>query len=226
MLGNPTFSRERLFALSWLVLFALLTVVGCGSSATPTPTTAPAAQPSPTATPTATPTAAPSPTATAAMAASPTTMAMTPSAGMGQGHSMMTPGAGAATPSVNNEFRAGALVVRNVWARPATQSDGLSAVYMVIENTGDQPDRLLHAHSDVAQTIELHEAKMENGVMKMQPVEGIDVPAHGSVELKPGGLHVMLIGLTRDLNPGDTVELELHFEQAGHVAVQAVVQKP
>ncbi len=133
---------------------------------------------------------------------------------------------GAATPSVENEFRGGPFVIRNVWARAAKQADTLSAVYMVIENTGDEPDRLLHAHSDVAGTIELHETKMENGVMKMQPVASIEVPPRGTVELKPGGLHVMLIGLTRDLNPGDTFVLELHFEKAGHVEVQAVVQQP
>ena len=130
------------------------------------------------------------------------------------------------TPSVQNEFRSGSLVIRNVWARAASQADGVSAVYMVIENTGDQPDRLLHAHCDAAETVEIHESRTEGGVMKMQPVDGVDIPAHGSVELKPGGLHVMLIGLTRDLDPGDELELELHFEQAGHVTVRAMVQKP
>ncbi len=141
-------------------------------------------------------------------------------------HGGMGHGMGAVTPSVENEFRSGPFVIRNVWARPATQSDGLSAVYMVIENTGDQPDRLLHAHCEAAETVELHQSRMENGVMKMQPVEFVEVPPRGTVELKPGGLHVMLIGLTRDLNPGDTFELELHFEKLGHVEVQAVVQQP
>jgi hypothetical protein len=155
----------------------------------------------------------------------PTTASATPTMGHGMsghgGHGM-----GSAMPTVGNEFQAGMLVIRNVWARPATQADGLSAVYMVIENTGDQPERLLHAHCDVAGTVELHETKMEGGVMKMQPVDGIDIPAKGTVELKPGGLHIMFIGLTRDLNPGDEIEVELHFEKLGHVPVKAVVQKP
>jgi copper(I)-binding protein len=152
----------------------------------------------------------------------PTTASATPT----MGHGMSGHGMGSATPTVGNEFQAGMLVIRNVWARPATKADGLSAVYMVIENTGDQPDRLLHAHCDVAGTVELHETKMEGGVMKMQPVDGIDIPAKGTVELKPGGLHIMLIGLTRDLNPGDEIGLELHFDKAGHVPVKAIVQKP
>lgn len=140
---------------------------------------------------------------------------------MGQGmHGMPM-----ATPPVQNEFVSGTLVIRNIWARAASQADALSAVYMIIENRGDQPDRLLHAHCDVAGTVELHESKMEGGVMKMRPVDGIDIPAHSTVELKPGGLHVMLIGLTRDLNAGDTIEVELHFEHAGHVAVEATVVK-
>jgi copper(I)-binding protein len=216
--------RDRIrgwFVFTMAVTLALLAVSACGGATTstptpvPTPTSAAAVQPSPSEpTPTAVPTPTPMPT--------PTTASATPT----MGHGMSGHGMGSAMPTVGNEFQAGMLVIRNVWARPATKADALSAVYMVIENTGDQPDRLLHAHCDVAGTVELHETKMEGGVMKMQPVDGIDIPAKGTVELKPGGLHIMLIGLTRDLNPGDEIELELHFDKAGHVPVKAVVQKP
>ncbi|MER3405214.1 MAG: copper chaperone PCu(A)C [Chloroflexota bacterium] len=102
----------------------------------------------------------------------------------------------------------------------------VSAAYMVIRNEGAQSDRLVRAETDVAETVELHESRMESGVMKMQPVEGIDVPAGGSVELKPGGLHIMLIGLKRELRVGDRVELVLHFEKAGDIAVEAEVRQP
>ena len=216
--------RDRIrgwFVLALTVVLASLVVSACrGTEPTPTPAPSPtpaaAVQPSPTPqpTPTATPTPTPMPT--------PTTASATPT----MGHGMSGHGMDSAMPTVSNEFQAGMLVIRNVWTRPATKADGLSAVYMVIENTGDQPDRLLHAHCDVAGTVELHETKMEGGVMKMQPVDGIDIPAKGTVELKPGGLHIMLIGLTRDLNPGDEIGLELHFDKAGHVPVKAVVQKP
>jgi copper(I)-binding protein len=216
--------RDRIrgwFVFTMAVTLALLAVSACGGATTstptpvPTPTSAAAVQPSPSEpTPTAVPTPTPMPT--------PTTASATPT----MGHGMSGHGMGSAMPTVGNEFQAGMLVIRNVWARPATQADTLSAVYMVIENTGDQPERLLHAHCDVAGTVELHETKMEGGVMKMQPVDGIDIPAKGTVELKPGGLHIMFIGLTRDLNPGDEIELELHFDKAGHVPVKAVVQKP
>jgi copper(I)-binding protein len=228
--------RDRIrgwFVFTMVVTLALLAASACGGATTstptpvPTPTSVAAVQPSPSEpTPTAVPTPAPMPTPTTVPTPTsmptPTTASATPT----MGHGMSGHGMGSATPTVSNEFQAGMLVIRNVWARPATKADALSAVYMVIENTGDQPDRLLHAHCDVAGTVELHETKMEGGVMKMQPVDGIDIPAKGTVELKPGGLHIMLIGLTRDLNPGDEIELELHFDKAGHVPVKAVVQKP
>jgi copper(I)-binding protein len=213
------------FVFTMAVTLALLAVSACGGATTstptpvPTPTSAAAVQPSPSE---PTPTAVPTPTSMPM----PTTASATPTMDHGMSGHGMGHGMGSAMPTVDNEFQAGMLVIRNVWARPATQADALSAVYMVIENTGDQPERLLHAHCDVAGTVELHETKMEGGVMKMQPVDGIDIPVKGTVELKPGGLHIMLIGLTRDLNPGDEIELELHFDKAGHVPVKAVVQKP
>lgn len=214
--------RSYRVIMLWIAAAGLLFGVACGgASATPTPAPSPtpaaAAQPTPTPEPSPTPTTPPTPTP--APTSTPSSMPATPTMGQGMGMGMTTP-------PVQNEMREGPFIIRNAWARAASQDHGLSAVYMVIENTGDQPDRLLHAHCDAAQTVELHETKMEGGVMKMQPVDGIDVPAHGTVELKPGGLHVMLIGLTRDLNPGDTIEVELHFEHAGHVTVKATVSKP
>jgi copper(I)-binding protein len=102
-----------------------------------------------------------------------------------------------------------------------------SAAYMIIRNTGNEPDKLIAASSDVAKTIELHTVIEEGGVMRMRQVEGgIDIPANGQVELKPGGFHVMLIGLTRDLNAGDSVQLTLTFEKAGQIPVTAQVRQP
>jgi periplasmic copper chaperone A len=104
---------------------------------------------------------------------------------------------------------------------------GTSAVYMTLVNSGGQADRLLSASTDAAQTVELHETTMENNVMRMAPVlDGIEVPANGQAELRPGGLHVMLIGLTRELAAGDTVRLTLSFERAGSVTVDAPVRAP
>lgn len=101
-----------------------------------------------------------------------------------------------------------------------------SAAYMILTNTGDQPARLLRARSDVAESVELHQSQTEGGVTSMKPVEAIDIPAHGQTELKPGGLHIMLIGLKRELKVGDTVQLTLEFEKAGELLVSAEVRAP
>lgn len=102
-----------------------------------------------------------------------------------------------------------------------------SAAYMVIRNTGSEPDKLIAASTDVAKTVELHTVVEEGGMMRMRQVEGgIEIPANGEVVLKPGGFHVMLIGLTRDLNAGDKVQLTLTFEKAGQIPVTAEVRQP
>ena len=98
------------------------------------------------------------------------------------------------------------------------------AVYITIGNTGKEADALLSASSDAAQTVELHETKNEAGVMKMRPVPKIAVAAGGKIEMKPGGYHVMLLGLKRDLKPGDKVEVTLKFERGGEVRVNAPVK--
>lgn len=104
---------------------------------------------------------------------------------------------------------------------------GTSAAYMILSNGGGSDDRLIAASTDAAATVEIHESKMVDGVMQMNPVQGgIPVPAGGQAELKPGGLHVMLIGITRDLKEGETVKLTLTFEQAGTIEIDAPVRMP
>jgi copper(I)-binding protein len=94
-------------------------------------------------------------------------------------------------------FRA-TITIGEPWARASIGDAGNTAAYMKLENGGDAPDRLLSAKSEVAERASLHESRAEGDVMKMGPVEGgIEVPAHGTAELKPLGLHVMLMGLNR-----------------------------
>ncbi len=115
--------------------------------------------------------------------------------------------------------------VSNVWGRPSPVTDGNAAVYMLIRNTGSEDDRLIGASSDIADAIELHGMTMENDVMKMFQVESMDVPAGGSLELKPGGNHVMFIGLHEMLEVGGTVRVVLEFEKAGKIAVEAEIRE-
>jgi len=116
--------------------------------------------------------------------------------------------------------------VEGAWARPSPKMAGAGAAYMVLKNSGNEADKLLSASTPAAAVVELHESFMdENNVMRMRPVEGgaIKVPAGGSVELKPGGLHIMLINLTEPLQPGMTIPLTLRFEKSGEIEVQVSV---
>jgi copper(I)-binding protein len=101
---------------------------------------------------------------------------------------------------------------------------GNGAVYVVIENRGRQADALLAATSDAAATVELHETRHQGGVMRMRPLPRIDLPPGGRVEMRPGGHHLMLLGLTRDLQAGDTVTVRLRFERAGERVIKAPVR--
>ena len=117
----------------------------------------------------------------------------------------------------------GELEVNDVWARPGL-AEGNSAVFFVIDNPGAE-DILLSASSDVAGAVELHKTIMEDGNMKMVHQMNVPVPT-GETAFKPGDLHVMLIGLKNELNPGDTFTLMLNFETAGEKTLTVVVREP
>lgn len=102
-----------------------------------------------------------------------------------------------------------------------------SAVYMRLVNAGQETDRLVAARTDVAGVVEIHETRMEGEVMTMQHLpDGLEIPAGETVELKPGGYHIMLIDLQQDLEVGDKFEIVLEFEMAGEQTVKAEVREP
>jgi copper(I)-binding protein len=101
---------------------------------------------------------------------------------------------------------------------------GNGAVYVTIVNRGTSADALVSATTDAAKTVELHETVQEGGVMKMRPLRRFEVPGGGRLEMKPGGHHIMLMGLTRDLKPGDTVSVTLTFDQGGRMTLAAPVR--
>ena len=113
--------------------------------------------------------------------------------------------------------------VSNIWARPGL-AGGNSAVYFVIDNSTAGEDVLLSASSDVAQAVELHMSMMEGDAMQMKMQQYVPIPA-GKTEFKPGGLHVMLIGLNSDLNIGDSFTVILNFETAGEQALTVMVKE-
>ncbi len=120
----------------------------------------------------------------------------------------------------------GAMTVEGAWARPSMGVAGAGAAYLLLTNETGSHDALVGASSPAAATVEIHETMAgDSGMMGMQPVEKIFVPAGGTVELKPGGYHLMLIDLTQPLQAGKTIELTLTFEKAPPVTVIAEIRQ-
>lgn len=126
-----------------------------------------------------------------------------------------------------HDYKAGPLTIDHPWARTPIGSVPNTAAYMKLSNSGDTPDRLMAAKSDVAKHVMLHESRMEGDVMKMVHIKGgIPIPANGTTELKPLGLHVMLLGLKQPLKDGEMFPMTLVFEKQGEVPVEVKVETP
>ncbi|HEY1415440.1 MAG TPA: copper chaperone PCu(A)C [Caulobacteraceae bacterium] len=115
------------------------------------------------------------------------------------------------------------ITVSSAWTRPAAA--GMNAAgYMTIANHGHSPDRLTSAASPIAARVTLHQSRMVGAVSVMRPVEGIDVTSRGQISLAPGGVHLMLEGLKRPLQPGDRAPVTLLFQHAGPVRAWLTVR--
>ena len=116
------------------------------------------------------------------------------------------------------------LMIMDPYARASTPSSTSGAIFLEVMNHGEA-DRLIGASTTAAGATQLHTHQEDaNGVIKMIHVdEGFEIPAGGTLELKRGGKHVMLMGLTGPLEQGDTVPLTLIFEQAGEISVEVPV---
>ena len=130
----------------------------------------------------------------------------------------------AAAPAFAQEFKAGEITIDKAWTRATPKGADTGAGYLVVHNNGAAPDTLTGGTADFA-TVEIHEMKMENGVMKMAPLtNGLNIPAHGAIRLAPGGYHVMFTHLTKPLVKGEKVTATLTFAHAGPVTVQFPVE--
>lgn len=116
--------------------------------------------------------------------------------------------------------------VTSPFSRASAPTAKAGAAFLTL-NIDAGSDKLLGGSSPVAEKVELHTHLMDNGIAKMRPVEGgIAVTAGAPTELKPGGLHIMLIGLKAPLKQGESFPLTLNFEKAGAVTVTVPVQAP
>jgi copper(I)-binding protein len=115
------------------------------------------------------------------------------------------------------------LEVGNAWARATSDKADNGVAYLSIESP--TADRLVSASTPVAKTAELHTMSMQGMVMKMRPLAGLDIPPGQPVALKPGGEHIMLLGLNHPLREGQSFPLTLDFEKAGSRTVTVSIAK-
>jgi len=119
----------------------------------------------------------------------------------------------------------GDLEIAAPWARAMLPGQPAGGGYLVVTNKGAEADRLVGGSSPVAGRVEIHMMEVVNDVMTMRPVEGgLEISAGDSVELKPGGLHLMFLGVSEPFREGQTVPVTLQFERAGAVEVPFAVR--
>ncbi|WP_210527161.1 copper chaperone PCu(A)C [Rubellimicrobium arenae] len=119
---------------------------------------------------------------------------------------------------------AGDIGIHHPYAIASRPGAPTGTAYMLIHNHGDQDDRLLSASSPAAERVELHTTTEENGVLRMQPIEGgLPIPADGELDLSRGGPHIMFMGVKEPFEDGDVIELTLTFEKAGEMTFRVPV---
>ena len=122
-------------------------------------------------------------------------------------------------------YKAGALSIAHPWSRQTAPGQTVGGGFFVVTNNGAKDDKLVSVTSPIATEVQLHTMSMDGGVMRMrQVIGGLTVPAHGKLELKPGGLHVMFLGLKAPLALGTKVPATLTFQRAGKVQVEFAVE--
>jgi copper(I)-binding protein len=123
------------------------------------------------------------------------------------------------------DFSIGSIQIGNPWTRATPKGADIAGAYMTLSNKGTAPDRLIGGSSPVAGRFELHLMTVEDGVMKMRPVDGgLEVKPGATVELKPGSFHIMLMGLKQPMEKGQKVKGTLVFEKAGTVEIEYAVE--
>lgn len=132
-------------------------------------------------------------------------------------------GAGLMQPAMAQQTSS--MQIESPWARPTIGKSKLTAAYMRIVNNGSEPDHLVAASSPAAGKVELHDNIRDGDVMKMREVKTIEIKPGDKVELKPAGLHMMVLDLKQPLKPGQSLPMTLQFEKAGKIQVDVPVRQ-
>jgi periplasmic copper chaperone A len=123
-----------------------------------------------------------------------------------------------------HDFKAGAIEIDDLWMRATAPGQSVGGGYLEIENKGKEADRLLSVKSPIADSVEVHETRTENGVSSMRGTGPVTVPAGGEVKFAPGGYHLMFMKLKQPLKQDEEVAATLVFEHAGAVDVKFKVK--
>ena len=127
--------------------------------------------------------------------------------------------------SLLNFSYSGKLEVKDGWIRPAGKGMN-TAFYFKAVNNSDKADTLLSVRSSVSKMVQMHETFNKNGMMGMRQIKAIPIQAKSTLEFKPGGYHVMVMNLKKDLKKGSLAKFTLHFKYAGDISVKAPVKMP
>lgn len=122
------------------------------------------------------------------------------------------------------DYSTGQLVIAHPWAPPTLGKQRIGVVYFTLRNQGPDTDRLLAVDLPDGGQASLHNSEMQDGVMRMRPIDAAVIPAGGELVLQPGGMHVMLNGLPGPLIKGGRLRLILRFEKAGPVEAEAAIE--
>ena len=114
--------------------------------------------------------------------------------------------------------------VRDAWVRPGAEKMA-TALYFTVENKSDSPDTLYEGESDVSSIIQIHETFSQGDMMGMREIKALVVNPGSETILEPGGTHIMVMKLKRDLIKGDTTKFILHFKRAGEIHITAEVKE-
>src|SRR5471032_1006158 len=127
----------------------------------------------------------------------------------------------AATPSFAHDYKIGSIEIVQPWSRATPSTAPSAGGFLTLTNKGNAPDRLIAIETPAAKQAEIHEMKMDGAVMRMRQLEnGVGLPPGQTVELKPGGFHVMFIGLKAPFVKDQNVAATLVFEKAGRIDVE------
>jgi periplasmic copper chaperone A len=122
------------------------------------------------------------------------------------------------------QYTLGTLRISAPWMRATPKGAAVAGGYLTITNTGAVPDRLMRVSTDLARIAQVHEMTMNGGVMTMREVAApLEIKPGATLELKPGGYHVMFMQLAHGVSEGDKVKATLVFEKAGSIDIEFVV---